>query len=425
MKKIFYYFLIILGVFCFNLSVNAEVYQNNDLISVNTLATVENEKFTYQDFMFNSNVDAKGNATIVFNAIKNNSNTKEYISINLLIFDEEQKNIGLVAYCTKLDYDSDFANYQIKGNDAIPFSIKVSSKYFTEGKGVKDVKYVAVMDDNKYCKIGGFENYEGLTIKQITAGEVTIKEKSDSASVTLKKDNLVKVLIVIGIFILILVIVCVITGIILNALYKRMFAKATGLAYLPYYSNYLAVKLSFGELPSKIYLGCLLVGILLSFMKINFLTYINSFIGTIAIIVVIIKLITKKYDLFYYDPDNTFKNPVNNNTNLTGYVESTSNNSFIDRTNISDENENKNEKVNLSSDDIVNLDYDKADIEEKDIFSSMNDISTGMITPGTMNANSLDNNMNNSMANQLNSLDGNEKNEDKNEEESDLSRFFR
>ena len=102
MKKIMFYVLLLI---CF-LSpsfVFAQDYQVKQLIPVDTSATVKTEKFTYQDLVFNSALDAKGNARITFGSIINNTVNKTPISINLLLFDSDQKNIGIVTYCTDKD----------------------------------------------------------------------------------------------------------------------------------------------------------------------------------------------------------------------------------------------------------------------------------------------------------------------------------
>lgn len=178
-KKIYYLLLVVMVFFIVVASVNvvnAEDYKVNTLIPVNTPASVETDKFDYKNLVYDTNVDAKGNATIKFEGIQNNTLSKTAISINVLLFDEQQKNIGFLTYCTDKDIESENAGFKIRANQIVPFSINVTSRYFVEGKAPKDVRYIAVRDENKYCQIGGYDNYNGLTIDEIVNGVVQEKK---------------------------------------------------------------------------------------------------------------------------------------------------------------------------------------------------------------------------------------------------------
>lgn len=146
------------------------------LIPVGTKASFKTENFDYNNFVYSSSVDEKGNGLITFESIKNNGVTKKPISVNILLFGEDQKNIGYVTYCTDKDLDSNYSGYKLNGNSSAPFSIKVVSKYFVDGKNSKDVKYISIYDDNKYCQIGGYDKYKDLTLDEIVNGVTTKKE---------------------------------------------------------------------------------------------------------------------------------------------------------------------------------------------------------------------------------------------------------
>ena len=162
MKKFIYYLFIIVVLFT-PIFVFGEEYKTSQLIPVDTNATVSTEKFTYQDFSYRSSLDGSGNTIISFNSIINNTISKTPVSVNILLFDNDQKNIGIVTYCSNKDYGSNYEGFKLNGNQAAPFSIKISNnKYFVKGKGPGDVKYISILDENKYCKIGGYNNYEGL-----------------------------------------------------------------------------------------------------------------------------------------------------------------------------------------------------------------------------------------------------------------------
>lgn len=290
-------FLFILSFF-FTIDVNAQTYSLNELIPVDTVATVDAEKLSYNDFVFSTAVNEKGNSIINFSSIQNKTNEKIPVSINILLFDAEKKNIGFLAYCTDKDVSTDYNGFKLAPNGSTSFSINVVPKYFVENKTVSDVRYVAVMDDNKYCHIGGNDKYVGLTIEKISGGHVAI-EKSEKISsvmiVSFLKNNIVKI--IFTIFFVVFVVI-VIEGIFINALHKKIYNDGTILSFVPVANSYLCVKLSFGPNIAKYYLIAFLASILLSVFGIPFLTLILSLVNIISFFIVIFKLITKKYDLF-------------------------------------------------------------------------------------------------------------------------------
>jgi hypothetical protein len=450
----FLVFLFVLFSFCYK--VEALDYQQGSLIPVNTSASVNTEMFYYQDFVFNNSLDSKGNGNISFTSITNNTDSKQSISIDLLLFDESQKNIGYVTYCSTRDISSDYAGMMINSKASVPFSISVNSKYFPkDDDGIthnsSEVKYISVLDDNKYCKVGGYDKYLGLTFEEISKGVV----KADSSekvqlfeiSSILENNGLMSIIIMV----LVLVGIYIIIGLILNALYKRMFAKTTPLAYLPLTNLYICMKLAFGNLVATIYIIVYILSFAFTFVNLNFLIYIFSFITSIAFIVDIIKLITKKYDLFYFEPS------VNNQSFNSGYQNNSnyqSNNNFINNNFSNDNNKfddnsqstfvegNGNEVLDLSYNDTSDDLFNNSNNMQQDSNNFSNNISTGSFNndnlfdnTNTMNNNlnnslnnnlnnSMNNNLNNSMNNNLNNTNSNNSSDNDNGE-SDLSKFFR
>lgn len=116
MKKIFK--KILFGCFIFScfISVKAETYSVNTLFPIDTEATVETNSFTYQNMSFSSNLDDMGNATIYFQQIINRTDQKIPVSINVLLFNNDKKNIGFVTYCTNNDYDSSYNRFELDAN---------------------------------------------------------------------------------------------------------------------------------------------------------------------------------------------------------------------------------------------------------------------------------------------------------------------
>lgn len=293
MKKIIYYLFIIVVLFS-PVFVFAEEYKTKQLIPVESTATVSTEKFVYQDFKYNGTI-------ITFGSITNNSISKVPISINLLLFDAEQKNIGFISYCTNKDYGSNYEGFKLNGNQSTPFSIKLVQKYFVDNKGSQDVKYIAVLDENKYCKIGGYSNYKGLTIDEIVNG-ISENNKSkfsiDRYVEEFKESGIIGIIVPIAI----LLIVFIIYGNIINALYNKMYSKSTALAYLPIGNVFITFKLAFGKIVAFIGLGLYVFSLVFVLLKINIINYMVTGLDLIAFILVIIKLITKKYDLFFMEP---------------------------------------------------------------------------------------------------------------------------
>jgi len=205
MKKLYKFLCCVVLVFVFSINVVAASSKPLDLIALDTVVSIDTEKFTYQDVKFYSQADEKGNGIINFAGIKNKSKTKEYVSINILMFDKDKKNVGYVTYCSKSDYDSEFADYKIKAGDNAAFRINVSSKYFVEGKNLGDVSYFAVKDDNEHCEIGGFTQYDGMTIEEIIKKE-QLEEKKPKKEILSEIFSNKIVLIVLGIFAVLLVV---------------------------------------------------------------------------------------------------------------------------------------------------------------------------------------------------------------------------
>ena len=105
-----------------------------------------------------------------------------------------------------------------------------------------------------------------------------------------------------------------------------MYAEKTVLAYLPFTNVYITIKLAFGSMIAKIYMILYFLSFGLVFLHLEILTAILSLVSGVAFILVIIKLITGKYDLLYFEPSvnntnnnvgsneyNNYSNNVNNN----------------------------------------------------------------------------------------------------------------
>ena len=293
MKKIIYYLFIIVVLFS-PIFVFANEYNTKQLIPVDVSATINTEKFKYQDIKYNNDI-------VTFGLITNNGISKVPVSINLLLFDDNQKNVGFISYCTNKDYGGNYEAFKLDANQSSPFSIKVVQKYFAKDKSSQDVKYISVLDENKYCKVGGYDNYKGLTIDEIVNG-ISKKNKSrlsiNRYVEEFKESGIIKLIFPIAI----VLIVFIIYGSIVNSLNKNMYSKSTILAYLPIGNVFVTFRLAFGKIVAFIGLGLYLISLVFVLLKINIINYIVTVLDLMAFVLVIIKLITKKYDLFYLEP---------------------------------------------------------------------------------------------------------------------------
>ena len=415
MKNKIVFFLAVIVSF-FTLNVNAE--ELNTLYPVDSVISIQTKNFSYSEMKFNSGVkDRNGYPVISFGSITNNSKSTKPIpiSIDILMFDSSQKNIGFITYCSEKDLDTDYSGAVIRQNESLPFNLSIVKKYFVKEKSYSDVAYFSVLDDNEYCKVGAYDKYEGLTFEEIKNG-ITKTEKSPADNINDLIFSLSAGVGFIGVFIFILLFVYIIYGVILNALYKRMYAEKTVLAYLPFTNIYITIKLAFGSMIAKIYMIVYFLSFGLVFLHLEILTAILSLVSGVAFILVIIKLITGKYDLLYFEPSvnntnnnvasneyNNYSNNVNNNVS-TGYTPDTSN-SVLDLSysnNATNSSSNISSNITIGSSNSMGLGDINSNIDANNNYNQNN----------SFNINSNNGfNQNNFSSNNMNSMFNNKSNE--------------
>lgn len=340
MKK---FFVVLLALLCFSV-IPVEALEEdtnvNVLYPVSSSFNAVTEYFNYENLVYNPNLDVNGNTTISIGKVHNSTNKKVPISIRVGLFDNEQKNIGVVNYCSDHDTESDYSYKKLLAGQETVFYVKVSEKKnISKGKKLEDVAYIAVLDDNDYCSADGMENkYVGLTIDEIVDGQVSSKVENllkldfleKLQNLDLSKIN-TKAIILIAI----ILIIYLVQASILNALHKRMFDKTSILAYIPIANMYLAVKLVFGPFISKIYIIIYLVTwIGGGFVPIvSLLASLMSLIGGICFILVIVKLVTKKYNMLYFQNMKDIKNSLSGGINSAIEMNKTINNNLYDANN--------------------------------------------------------------------------------------------
>ena len=208
MKKILLFLVLLL------LPVMVYAEDVKTLIPVDTKVSVKTEKFDYNNFIYNSKIDEKGNSKITFDSIKNNTISKVPVSINILLFDSNKKNIGYLTYCSDKDYDSNYSGFKLNGNGSSSFTINVVSKYFVTGNSTSDVKYISVLDENSYCQVGGYDKYKGLTLDEIVNGTPNDERNEIEKFISdLEEKGLMPIIIIslVGIAVLVIIIMVIVS----------------------------------------------------------------------------------------------------------------------------------------------------------------------------------------------------------------------
>lgn len=302
MKKCLLFLFFLSFSLFFVKNVSAKEYSIKEYIPVEDSSSVNTDLFYYQNMKFIFHVNSNGLALITFDSIDNHSNKKVPISINLLLFDKDKKNIGYLTYCSDKDIESDYANFKIGPQQSHIFAINLTNIYFTKDKSSDDLKYVVVFDENPYCQIGGYARYEGKTLDEII-GQINSHDQTFSNRFYEVIQSFIhSSFATIFIYILIAIVLLSITGNIINKLYYRFYHVSTNLAYIPLLNYYICVKLVFGGLIGIGYFFSLLLALLLLYFKIPFLLFIVNIIGIISFLIVIFKLITKKYNFLFFEP---------------------------------------------------------------------------------------------------------------------------
>ena len=390
-KLLLFSFLILIGSI---VSVNAQdVSLVQTSSSLNTLSGTTNifEHYSYN----NTQIYRTGEELYFYSNVINNAKKTRPICLEVLLFDKDEKNIGIFNYSSEKDYETQYASKRLQSGESISFNYKIIDKYLAdkENNKLSDVYYFSIINENEYCKVGGYSNYSGQKFNEIISSknEVTEGTKFDSiVSFINKYIPIHKVNVGFGISIVIVIVVLiafiaiwVLYGKFLNKLHNAMYKTTTALAYVPIANNYLCVKMAFGKIIGLSYLGVVLLGSLIGLIGFGFISIIANLALIVAFVLDIVKLVTSKYDLCYLD---TSKNNVivNNFDNVNNNVQ------------------NQTNEYGYSQD---------SNVKESLI--------------GVSSSNTLDDDISNVNDNNNNIINNNVNNNDDNSGESDLSKFFR
>ena len=307
LKKLTYSIFIFISLFVFDIvNVNAAEYDTWDLIPIDTVALVETDIFMYNEFYYYLNIDINGYTSIVFCSIENLSNKKMPVSISVGLFNSKKINIGVINYCSLADISSSYSGTELSIDGKSAFSIKIKpDKYNSEDSDLSDVRYISVMEDNKYCKTGGATNFVGLDVEQMKNG-ITNKQLEINES-TKQKQAIIKI----AVILLVIVITYMLFGSVVSSLHIKMYGVWTAFSYIPVINNYLSFKMSFGSMFGKVLTGLMTLCFVLGFIGINIFIYVGLIVILISLIVNIIKIVTGKYGMFYYGEADFSNNSVN------------------------------------------------------------------------------------------------------------------
>lgn len=134
-------------------SVYADSYKMMELIPKDKMVTIRGDQLLYKDIELK---DGK----IVIGEIKNITDEKKSITISIGLFGSDRRNITIINYCSTedaLETNGVTENYQIP----------IDEDKFDKDKTLGDVKYYAIIGENKSCRLGGAKEYVGEKISRI------------------------------------------------------------------------------------------------------------------------------------------------------------------------------------------------------------------------------------------------------------------
>ena len=381
-----------------------------------SIASSNYEHYSYS----NTQIYRQGNEMFITSTVKNNKKKNSSICIEVLLFDENKNNIGVFNYNSAKDYETQFADYKIPSGGTVTFNHKIIDKYLAnkEKNTLDDIAYFSIINENEYCKIGGYDNYYKKSYDSIVS-DIGVVHSGTKFDIIVSKINRyipidgLNVGVGIGAVIVIVALIIFLAiwiafGAFLNKLHNAMYGKTTPLAYVPIANSYLCVKMAFGKIIALSYLGVSLLAGLLTFLGLGFLVTITSLAEIAAFILDIIKLATGKYDLAYLDHIKT--NVVDNyNTNDNNNQSFMNNNMSTDvNNNQAFNNQNQPNEYGYSQEDKVK--------------ESLMGVSTDKALDEDNSNNNFEDKMN---VNLGSSNTNNEQNNNNDSGESDLSKFFR
>ena len=152
MKKLIQIFIILIIVIS-SKAVYADSYKMMELIPKDKKVTIRGDQLLYKDVEFKE-------GKIVIGQIKNITDEKKSITISIGLFGEDKRNISIINYCSTED--------ALETNQVIEnYQIPIDEEKFDKDKTINDIKYYAIISENKSCRLGGAKEYVGEKINRI------------------------------------------------------------------------------------------------------------------------------------------------------------------------------------------------------------------------------------------------------------------
>lgn len=193
MKKIVVLLVLILGF----IPVKAANYELKELIPVNIETTIVTKSFSYKGLYYNkNNASLAEKDYIIFKGIKNLTGEEKSISISIAFFNKEKKNIGTMHYCsTKINNES-VSQKTLQPDEEISYSIEVNKDYLGSEHTRDEIQYIAVLNDNKDCRVASSDENIGKTIEKI--GVISNQKLDESTQLMLNIFIVLGIILVIG-----------------------------------------------------------------------------------------------------------------------------------------------------------------------------------------------------------------------------------
>ena len=189
MKKLFYgVLLLLIGL---TINVNAANYELRELIPEGIKTTIVTKNFSYQDFYYDNNSNK-----VIFTNIKNLSDNELPITISIALFDEEQRNLGIINHCSKMNKNETVLDVSLNSKEKKSYEIQLVEENVARGKSLKDIKYIAILSDNINCNKENSFDYVDQKIDDI--GVLKKQEIGKDAEL------LIKIMIGLGVLLIVL-----------------------------------------------------------------------------------------------------------------------------------------------------------------------------------------------------------------------------
>ena len=306
MKKRYFVFIVFLFFFAITNVYAGDKYDVKTLISIKTTADVSTDIYNYRNIKYVDKVEDKKYGMFEIDSITNNSKIERPYAINIFLFNKKQKNIGYVSYCSSKDLEGDYAQLMLGSKAKSYFTVPIDKKYFGKGYDRSDLAYFAIDENNGECVVGNVDKYLGLTLYDISQGDVSPKYNENSFM------NKIYGIVNKGLFnflfdLLVLVSIYTSISMLTGYLHKLMYNKFSLLSWVPLLHFIASMRVSFGRIIAFLYFVLMLIGGIALVFDFYLILLGCVLLMFVSIIINIFKVVTGYYKLFYLDPFTSYE----------------------------------------------------------------------------------------------------------------------